>query len=111
MPPLDAFRLIRQIAVLDGSTEPARVIASAKVKHPGFLVDPVRNLRENRKILRFEIVTVSRSAEIETAVAQIALGVLPVVANAFGASGYDIDREWSLLRSSEPDDGLPLLMC
>src|SRR5689334_3634890 len=65
---LDAGRFRRQIVVFDRIPEPLRVGARAQVMEPCLIVDAYRELQEGRKVLRTQVESSARPAEIEALV-------------------------------------------
>jgi nucleotide-binding universal stress UspA family protein len=87
--------------------EPARIIAALQVIEPRVLVYAVCQLREDRQILRLEVLPPAGTAKVEAVVAHVAFGVLPQVALALGTGGQHVHGERRLVHAREPRNGLP----
>jgi len=61
------------------------------MKEPSLFINAVCDLREHRKILGLEVLSILWSSKKETARSHVTFGVLPVVANSFGSPWQDFD--------------------
>src|SRR6185503_135508 len=109
-PKLDALRLLSQVFVPDGLAKPARVVTPSQMKHPRLFVKTLGDLTKHPEILRPQVESSLRTAKVEAVIAQIALRVLAVVADALGATGLWFNREGWLLVSDQPHHHLALLV-
>jgi hypothetical protein len=80
---LDGGEFVGQVLVLDRVANPGRVIPSAEVVQPGPIVDPSRDLQEQREVLNAKAQGAVGAAELEAAIfTELALAVLAGMAPA-----------------------------
>src|SRR5579872_3494408 len=94
--------LVREIAVINRITKPTRIIVTSQMEHPCRLADTLGDLGKNGKVLGPEIMSAVWPTEVEAVVTQVALGVLSMMADAFGAAGLRLHREGQLAIANEP---------